>query len=148
KFRAIGVSNFQKHHLNELLKTAKVKPMVNQIECHPLLQQNAMLEYLKAHNIQMTSYGPFAKGKVFESPTIDVLNEIASHYNATVAQVMIAWGLSRDIVMIPKSVHYERLEENFNGQRLALSAKDLEKLSQLNRALRVYSDPDNNNFTE
>ncbi|MBN3490639.1 aldo/keto reductase [Acholeplasma equirhinis] len=148
KFRAIGVSNFQKHHLNELLKTAKVKPMVNQIECHPLLQQNAMLEYLKAHNIQMTSYGPFAKGKVFESPTIDVLNEIASHYNATVAQVIIAWGLSRDIVMIPKSVHYERLEENFNGQRLALSAKDLEKLSQLNRALRVYSDPDNNNFTE
>src|SRR5690606_31902661 len=115
KFRSIGVSNFQKHHLLELLKTAKVKPAVNQVECHPLLTQNAMLEFLKSNNIQMTSYGPFAKGRVFESPTVDALKEIADNHQASVAQVIIAWGLKRDIVMIPKSVHVERLKENFDG---------------------------------
>src|SRR5690606_2988663 len=59
KVRSIGISNFQKHHLLELLKTAEVKPAINQIECHPLLTQNSMLEFLKGLNIQMTSYGPF-----------------------------------------------------------------------------------------
>ncbi|HLT00450.1 MAG TPA: aldo/keto reductase [Acholeplasma sp.] len=148
KFRAIGVSNFQKHHLIELLKTAKIKPTVNQIECHPLLTQNAMLEFLKEHNIQMTSYGPFGKGRVFESPTFDILKEIADKYKATVAQVIVAWGLKRDIVMIPKSVHVERLKENFDGQFVDLSSEDVERITKLNRAQRVYSDPDNNNFTE
>lgn len=144
KFRAIGVSNFQKHHLTALLEKAKIKPQVNQVECHPLLNQTAMHKFLVEHDIQMTSYGPFAKGKVFEGQTLDVLTEIAKDYGASVSQVIIAWGLMRNIVMIPKSVHEERLLENFKGQELVLSASDIEKINGLNRGSRLYTDPDNN----
>lgn len=144
KFRAIGVSNFQKHHLSALLNNVKIKPQVNQVECHPLLNQTALHKFLVEHDIQMTSYGPFAKGKVFEGQTFEALTEIAKDYGATVSQVIIAWGLMRNIVMIPKSVHEERLLENFKGQELVLSASDIEKINGLNRGSRLYTDPDNN----
>lgn len=144
KAKSIGVSNFQIHHLDDLLKHAQIKPQVNQVECHPLLIQSALHKYLKHHQIQMTSYGPFAKGKVFESKTAEVLSEIGSRYQATITQVIIAWGLSKEIVMIPKSVHEDRLIENFKGQDLKLEASDIELIDQLNRGSRLYTDPDNN----
>lgn len=142
--KSIGVSNFHVHHLDHLLKNAKVKPVVDQVECHPLLTQQPLQDYLKAHQIQMTSYGPFAKGRVFESPTFEVLKEIADKYRATVAQVIVAWGIKRDIIMIPKSVHPNRQLENFNGQSVKLSDEDVERINRLNRGTRVYTDPDNN----
>ncbi len=144
KVRAIGVSNFQIHHLDDLLKHAKIKPQVNQVECHPLLIQSALHKYLVKHDIQMTSYGPFAKGKVFESTTAEKLSEIGAKYHASITQVIIAWGLSKDIVMIPKSVHEDRLLENFKGQDLKLSQAEILAINQLNRGSRLYTDPDNN----
>src|SRR5690606_39173694 len=126
------------------LKNAKVKPAIDQVECHPLLTQQPLHDYLKANQIQMTSYGPFAKGRVFESPTVDVLKEIADKYRATVAQVIVAWGIKRDIIMIPKSVHPNRQLENFNGQSVKLTDEDVERINRLNRGSRVYTDPDNN----
>ncbi len=142
--KSIGVSNFQIHHLEHLLKNAKVKPAIDQVECHPLLTQQPLHDYLIANQIQMTSYGPFAKGRVFESPTVDVLKEIADKYRATVAQVIVAWGIKRDIIMIPKSVHPNRQLENFNGQSVKLTDEDVERINRLNRGSRVYTDPDNN----
>lgn len=142
--KSIGVSNFQIHHLEHLLKNAKVKPAIDQVECHPLLTQQPLHDYLKANQIQMTSYGPFAKGRVFESPTVEVLKEIADKYRATVAQVIVAWGIKRDIIMIPKSVHPNRQLENFNGQSVKLTDEDVERINRVNRGSRVYTDPDNN----
>lgn len=143
-FKSIGVSNFQIHHLENLLKKAKVRPVMNQVECHPLLSQVPLQKYLTDNDILMTSYGPLARGEVFTGKTHEVLEEIAKQYGATVAQVIVQWGLARGIVMIPKSVHEERLIENFKGQELVLAPEDIEKINQLNRGRRLYSDPDNN----
>lgn len=142
--KSLGVSNFQIYHLEHLLKHASVKPVINQVECHPLLTQQPLHDYLKAHQIHMTSYGPLAKGKVFESPTADVLKEVADKYHATIAQVIVAWGIKREIIMIPKSVHPDRQLENFNGQSVNLTDEDIKKINSLNRGSRVYTDPDNN----
>ncbi|HHY96968.1 MAG TPA: aldo/keto reductase [Acholeplasma sp.] len=146
--KAIGVSNFRIHHIDYLVKYAKIKPAMNQVECHPLLSQEPLLNHLKKLNINMTSYGPFAKGRVFEEPTSEVLTEIAKKYDATISQIIIAWGLKRGIVMIPKTVHEERLIENFNALNIELSDEDLIKINALNRGQNVYTDPDNNPFTE
>lgn len=146
-FKAIGVSNFQIHHLDALLETAKVVPMMNQVECHPLLSQKGLQSYLKSKNIHMTSYGPFAKGKIFEEPASPVLKSVADKYNATLTQVVIAWGLKRGIVMIPKSVNENRLLENYNGSMLELSDADMGLIDSINRGTRVYTDPDNNPAT-
>lgn len=146
-FRAIGISNFQIHHIDTLLQTAKIKPMMNQVECHPLLSQVGLKKYLDSKDIRMTSYGPFAKGRIFEEPVSTEIKKIADKYNATITQVVIAWGLNRGIVMIPKSVHEERLIENLKGASLELTEEDMIHLNALNRGARVYTDPDNNPIT-
>lgn len=142
-FKSIGVSNFQIHHLDNLLKKAKIMPVVNQVECHPLLNQIPLQKYLNNLDILMTSYGPLARGEVFTGQTHEILEGIAKQYGATVAQVVVAWGLHRGIIMIPKSVHEARLIENFNGQDLILADEDIDKINNLNKGRRLYSDPDN-----
>lgn len=146
KLRAIGVSNFLIHHLNELLKTAKIKPAINQVECHPLLPQIPLHQYLKDHNILMSSYGPFARGEVFKEPVFNELSLIANKYKITVAQLIIAWGLKRNLTMIPKTVHHERLKENLLGSQIEISLEDVLKINKLNKAKKLYSDPDNANY--
>lgn len=148
--RAIGVSNFKIHHMDALLKTAKVEPMANQIELHPGLYQLATQTYLNAKNIATISYGPFMKGEVFieTGPYYPTLKQIADNHQATVAQVIIAWGLARGILMIPKSVTPKRLLENYEAHQLCLSAQEIEAINQLNRGRRVYTDPDNNSFVK
>ena len=143
-FKSIGVSNFQIHHLDTLIKKAKIMPQVNQVECHPILNQIPLQRYLKSLDIFMTSYGPLARGEVFNGTTHEVLLGIAKQYGATVAQVIVSWGLERGIIMIPKSVHEDRLIENYKGQELVLSSEDIKLINQLNLGRRLYSDPDNN----
>jgi len=146
RLKAIGVSNFQIHHLEELKKTAKVLPMVNQIELHPGLQQHRLTQYCQNEGIVVTSYGPFMKGLVYEGKYHDVLGGIAAKHQATIAQVIIAWGLQRDLVMIPKTVRKERLIENLAGVNLVLDKEDLQLIKCLNAGSRVYTDPDNHPF--
>ncbi len=148
KVRAIGVSNFNIHHMDALLKTAKIKPMVNQIEMHPGLQQETQAKYLKSHNIKMISYGPFMRGEVFvkEGRYFETLNEIAKKYQKTVAQIIIAWGLQRNIFMIPKTKTADRLQENFEAQFIKLTEEEMESIKALNRGRMVYTDPDNFTF--
>jgi len=141
--RAIGVSNFQKHHLNDLLETAKIKPMVNQVELHPGLTQVPLKAYLDDLNIAIESYGPFMKGGVFDGIWYDGLKPIADKYQASIPQIIIAWGLARGIIMIPKSVTPSRIEENFKGQFIQLTPEEVEIINGLNRGKRVYTDPDN-----
>ena len=143
KVRAIGVSNFQRHHLNDLMETAKIKPMVNQVELHPGLSQMPLQAYLEEEGIAIESYGPFMKGGIFEGIWKETLEKIALKHHASIPQVVIAWGLARDIIMIPKSVTPIRIEENFKSKDVLLSISEVEEISALNRGKRVYTDPDN-----
>jgi diketogulonate reductase-like aldo/keto reductase len=141
--KAIGVSNFQKHHILDLYETAKVKPMVNQVELHPGLSQVPLQAWLESEGIAIESYGPLMKGGIFDGLWKEGLEKIAEKHHATIAQIAIAWGLARDVIMIPKSVTPERIKENFLAKDILLSVQEVEEISGLNRGKRVYTDPDN-----
>jgi len=143
KVRAIGISNFQRHHLEDLMETAKIKPMINQVEMHPGLTQVPLKAYLDDQDIAIESYGPLMKGGVFEGIYQEGLSKIAEKHQASIAQIIIAWGLARGIIMIPKSVTPSRILENFKAQELKLSKEEIEEINALNRGKRVYTDPDN-----
>lgn len=144
--KAIGVSNYKIDHLRELLKRAKVKPVVNQVELHPGLNQIILQEYLNKYDIRLQSYGPFMKGKVFDEPYKETLELLALRYNTNVASIVIAWGLARNIIMIPMSTNPVNLLSNFNAKNINLRKRDIELINYLNRDERVYQDPDNNNL--
>jgi diketogulonate reductase-like aldo/keto reductase len=142
--RAIGVSNFTIEHMEALLKTAKIKPHVNQVECHPGLTQKPLKAYLDRLNIHMISYGPFMRGSILEAPFVEPLTNIAKTYDITVHQLVIAWGINLGIFMIPKSSNHLRLKQNLDAASIVLLEDDIEKIDALNRGKRVYTDPSNN----
>ncbi|WP_348923086.1 aldo/keto reductase [Enterococcus rotai] len=141
--KAIGVSNFHEHHLEELLKEAKVVPMVDQIEIHPTLTQEPLRKFLSENNIAVEAWSPLGQGKILENPT---LVEIGKKYNKTAAQVIIRWHLQSDIIVIPKSVHEERIKQNFDVFDFELSGADMEQINNLNTNERLGPDPDNFDF--
>lgn len=150
KARAIGVSNYKIHHLDSILKMSKINPMANQVEMHPGLYQLALQNYLKRNNIAMISYGPFMKGEIFDpsSSYYETLNRIAEKHKATIAQVVVAWGIAREIFMIPKSVTPKRIKENYGALTINLTEEEVLAINKLNRGKRVYTDPDNNSFVK
>jgi len=143
KIKAIGISNFQIHMINDLLETATVVPAVNQVELHPGLSQVSLKKYLDEKGIQTESYGPLMRGKVFEGRFKEALEPIAKSYEKSIAQIIIAWGLTRGLMMIPKSVTPSRIKDNFEAQYIKLSDEDMKKIDALSFGERVYTDPDN-----
>lgn len=143
KVLAIGASNFQIHHLNDLLETAEVVPMMNQVEVHPLLQQRVLQDFCANEGIALTSYGPFARGHLDDN---EVLLKIGKKYDKTINQVILRWLYQRGIFAIPKSVTKSRIESNFMVNDFKLSMDDMEKIKELNSARRLYADPDNISF--
>lgn len=139
KVRAIGVSNFKIHHLEELLKDAKVVPAVNQVELHPLLTQVELREYCKEKGIQVEAWSPLMKGRRFDHP---VLVELSEKYGKTPAQIVLRWHLQNEIVIIPKSVTPSRIAENADIFDFQLSEEDVEKIDSLNEDYRFGPDPD------
>lgn len=140
--RAIGVSNFQVHHLNDLLESSEVVPTVNQIELHPLLSQIELRNYCQQKGIQVEAWSPLIAGK----HNLPLLNELAEKYHKSPAQIILRWDLQHGIVTIPKSIHTERIRENANVFDFTLSDEDIQRLDGLNRNERVGPDPDNFNF--
>lgn len=144
RVRAIGVSNFKPHHLEELLKTANVVPAVNQIELHPKMQQHETRAFCKHHDIHVESWSPLMRGgEVLQEP---VITDIASKHGKTPAQVVIRWHLQSGLIVIPKSVHEQRIRENFNVFDFELSGEELSAINNLDEQKRVGPDPDNTNF--
>ncbi|OXM83566.1 aldo/keto reductase [Paenibacillus rigui] len=143
RVKAIGVSNFQVHHLEEIMKEAEIKPMVNQVEYHPQLTQASLLSYCQSHNIQLEAWSPLMQGQLLEQP---VLKEIAERHGKSVAQVILRWDLQHGVVTIPKSTKEQRIIENGSVFDFALSAEDMTRIDALNRDLRVGPDPDNFDF--
>lgn len=132
KIRAIGISNFYPDRMVDIASFARIKPMVNQIEIHPHNQQNFAKAWHKKYGIQLEAWAPFGEGRggMFELPE---LKAIAEKHNKTVAQVILRWHLQRGTVVIPKSTHIERMEENFNVFDFALSDEDMAEIAYLDK---------------
>lgn len=132
KVRAIGVSNFYPDRLVDIASFAKIKPMVNQVEVHPLNQQKLAKEYMDKYQVQIEAWAPFGEGRggLFENP---VLAAIGEKYGKTTAQVMLRWHLQRGVVVIPKSTHKERMEENFHVFDFSLSGEDMKAIAALDK---------------
>ena len=135
--RAIGVSNFYPDRLVDLCSFVEVKPAINQVETHIFQQQTAAHEYMEKYGVQHESWGPFAEGRkdFFTNP---VLNEIGKKHDKSAAQVALRFLLQSDVVVIPKSTHKERMEENINVFDFALDASDMNAIRALDEKESLF----------
>jgi diketogulonate reductase-like aldo/keto reductase len=143
RVRAIGVSNFQIHHLEDLMMDCEIKPAVNQVEFHPYLTQEELRSFCRKHQIQMEAWSPLMMGNVVKDETI---RQIAEKYQKTPAQIVLRWDLQHQVVTIPKSVNEKRIIENSEIFDFELSEEDMNRIDQLNRNHRFGPDPDNFDF--
>ena len=132
KIRAIGISNFYPDRMIDLASFARIKPMVNQVETHPFNQQVEAQKWMEKYGIQIEAWAPFGEGRggLF---TNEKIAEIGKKYDKSVAQVILRWELQRGIVVIPKSVHIERMEQNFNVFDFELSDEDMAVMASLDK---------------
>jgi diketogulonate reductase-like aldo/keto reductase len=138
--RSIGVSNFTVRHLNELIETATVIPAVNQVEFHPFLYQEDLLEFCRQHKIQLAAYSPLTHGRMLSDSRIVAL---AGNYQKSPAQLLIRWALQHNLIVLPKSGTQRHIIENANVSDFEISQKDMLTLNGLNKNLRVCWDPTN-----
>ena len=138
KIKAIGVSNFLVHHLEELMSACEIKPMVNQIEFHPGHNQKETVEFCKKHGIVVEAWSPLGRGVILEN---EFLSEIAKRYNKTIAQICIRWIIQQDIAALPKSVTRERIKSNFKVFDFKLSQEDMDKITNMKPTGYTGSDP-------
>ncbi len=143
KVKAIGVSNFQIHHLKDLMEDAEVKPMVNQVECHPRLTQKEVQAFCKEQGIQLEAWSPLMQGELLDN---EVLQAIATKHGKSVAQVILRWDLQNGIVTIPKSTKEHRIVENSTVFDFELTEEEMNQIDGLNQNHRVGPDPDNFDF--
>ncbi|MGG0755793.1 aldo/keto reductase [Brevibacillus laterosporus] len=143
RVKAIGVSNFQIHHLEDLMEEAEIKPMINQVEFHPYLTQKELITFCRAHDIQMEAWSPLMQGQLLDNP---VLQEIADKHGKTVAQVILRWDLQHGVITIPKSTKEHRIVENASVFDFELTKEEMDRIDALNQNHRVGPDPDNFDF--
>lgn len=143
RVRAIGVSNFHIHHLQDLMKDAAIKPMVNQVEFHPRLVQTELRAYCKEEGIQFEAWSPLMQGQLLDN---EVLQKIGERHNKSIAQVILRWDLQHNVVTIPKSTKKHRIIENADLFDFELTADEMALIDGLNEDRRVGPDPDNFNF--
>ncbi len=146
--RSIGVSNFTQTKLKDLMDKAEIMPAVNQVEIHPYLAQNDLVEFCRENQIVVTAYAPLGSGdrpdtmKEAGEPSLladQVVAEIAKKNSATPAQVLIAWGLTRGLVEIPKSVQFDRIEENLGALNVTLDDDDMKRLNAIDETFRFVT---------
>lgn len=128
--KAIGVCNFYPERLSDFCETVEITPVVNQVELHPFFQQPKALELMKKYGVVPEAWGPFAEGKygIFTNP---ILSAIGEKYGKSTAQVALRWNVQRGVVVIPKSVHKERMEQNMDIWDFELSAQDMTEIAKL-----------------
>ena len=130
RIRAIGVCNCYPHVLADICETVEVTPAVNQVELHPFFQQADALSLMKEYEVQPEAWGPFAEGKhgIFTNP---ILTQIGEKYSKSAAQVVLRWNVQRGVVVIPKSVHRSRMEQNFDIWDFKLTDEEMKSISSL-----------------
>jgi diketogulonate reductase-like aldo/keto reductase len=139
RIKAIGVANFQPDRLMDLAVNSGFTPLINQIETHPFQQQIKTQQFLKENNVQIQSWGPFAEGKnnIFQN---EILAEIASKQNKSIAQVILKWLTQKEVVAIPKSISKDRMIENFNIFDFELTDEEMENIQLLNTKTSQFFD--------
>ena len=143
KIRAIGISNFRSHHMDALLKTAKITPMVNQIRLCPGDTQDETVAYCREHQMVIEAYSPLGTGRIFDVPEMQTL---AKKYNRSIAQICIRWSLQRGYLPLPKSVTPARIQENLHVFDFELSEDDVQLIANLKGCVGYASDPDTRTF--
>ncbi len=143
KIRAIGVSNFHKQHLDKLLETAKIKPMINQLEHHPFNTQKEMADYCEHLGIPVQAWSPLAKGEIFKN---DLLKEIAKKHGVGISQVVMRWQIQSGWLVVVKASTPERMRENLNVYDFELSVEEMDAIDALDTGLRTGSNPDDFEF--
>ena len=143
KLRAIGISNFYPDRMVDIASFARIRPMVNQVEVHPLHQQDEAKQWLDKYGIQMEAWAPFGEGRggLFTNP---VLTQIGAKYGKTAAQVILRWHIQRGIAVIPKSTHVERMRENLDVFDFTLTPEDMAAVAALDErqsAVFCHQDP-------
>lgn len=137
KIRAIGISNFYADRMVDIASFARIRPMVNQVETHPLNQQKQAKEWMDKYGVQIEAWAPFGEGRgdMFSNP---VIAGIAEKYHKSVAQVILRWHLQRGVVVIPKSTHIKRMEENFQVFDFELSSEDMDVMASLDQERSAF----------
>ena len=132
KLRAIGVSNFYPDRLVDICSFARIRPMVNQVETHPLNQQIEAKKWMDKYGVQIEAWAPFGEGRggLFQN---EALAAIGAKYGKSTAQVMLRWHIQRGVVVIPKSTHYDRMVENFNVFDFTLTDEDMAAIAALDK---------------
>lgn len=138
--RAIGVSNCHMEHLMRIMAAATIVPAINQVECHPYLSQKPLRTFCNHLSIEMQAWSPLGRGRVLDDP---VITELAKKYGRTPAQIVLRWELEENYIVIPKSVHKERIEENSRIFDFALAPEDKALMDSLNKDLHFGTSPDN-----
>lgn len=143
KIRSIGISNFLPHHIDALLETAKVVPMVNQIRLCPGDTQDELTAYCRKKNILLEAYSPLGTGKIFE---VEAMQQLAEKYDRTIAQICLRWSLQMGFLPLPKSVTPARIIENTQVFDFELEEKDVELICNLKGCVGYSTDPDTTNW--
>ena len=141
--KAIGVSNFMVHHLEELLSKTDVVPAVNQVEYHPYLVQPALKSFCKSKNIKLQAWSPLMQGGIMK---VQELMEMGKKYGKNAAQIVLRWNLQSNVLTIPKSANHDRIKSNADIFDFELSDADMQAIDNLDRSQRIGPDPDNFDF--
>lgn len=141
--RAIGVSNYNIHHLEDVLKVADIVPALDQVECHPYLAQTELAAFCEKNGIALGPWSPLGRGRLLDDP---VLVQLAEKYGKTTAQIVLRWDIQRGFVNIPKSVHKERIEANAQVFDFALTEEDMQLIFSLDQDLHFGSNPETFTF--
>jgi diketogulonate reductase-like aldo/keto reductase len=139
RIRSIGISNFHQHHIIELMKTATIAPMVNQIRLCPGDTQDELVDYCRSHDILLEAYSPLGVGKIFEIPEMKALEK---KYNKSIAQICIRWSLQRGYLPLPKSVTPARIKENTEVFDFELDSADVQMIADLKGCVGYSANPD------
>lgn len=142
KVKAIGVSNFNRHHLELLLAQAAVKPVINQIELHPKLNQTELVTFCMQHDIVVQAWSPLMQGELLQQ---ELISKLARDYKKSPAQIILKWHLQQDHLLVVKSNKVERMEENA-ALEFDITPKDMELITKLNENIRIGPDPDHFDF--
>jgi diketogulonate reductase-like aldo/keto reductase len=143
KIRAIGVSNFMPHHIEALMETAEIKPMVNQLKLCPGIDQPEIVKYCRENDIVVEAYSPFGTGLIFDN---EAMQNLAKKYNKTIAQICLRWCLQNDFVSLPKSANPIRIKDNTDIFDFELSAEDMDLIASLSGSCGEAPDPDTITF--
>ncbi|WP_099203550.1 aldo/keto reductase [Miniphocaeibacter massiliensis] len=144
-FNSIAVCNFHQKHIEKLLANANIPPVMDQLETHPLLTQEEMMNFLEKYDIKLEAWAPLAKAnkELFSS---DTLKNLANKYNKTIGQIILRWHLENNRIIIPKSVNPKRIKENINIFDFSIEKEDIILIDKLNKNKRVSKDPDNEDW--